>query len=1006
MPLLLTTCTRPISAIYYETLFKIPPSFYIGKFVFTITPPNTILPTWRFLPRYFSLATSTMCYITKNVYTVCAHTRMGGLVECEHQKARNERWEDGSFCLTLLSCRPVEQTKLKYWFCDGCREHYDGCDTMTVEAVLNYWAFKNAHGYSSSVSPKLIAAESVFGSRAPARKDDPKHPRRELMALGKVLPRKPFETPVAWLQRLEEARTLTLELAAKWSAVVGHQRQRRERIGERVVHMQPRISTPMSVYPYAHALSSITELMQHCQTNDGKFTGVSLNEAPTKHETEEFDQPNMTSHFSVSDIDPDEAAALARVDAVSPISVEVAMDKMKTSSRVSETRLPEEHETAPVTVLEIVAPQPRRSASPPRFVQEYGGAATEDRSLVDDASTGGTPSQKQSPSPAGTENVLGSQACSLCGMSFLTVQEQKDHLKTDVHYYNLKQKLNGLRPVSEAEFEKLVNENDVSISGSDTSDSDEDEDESSRRETTISALLKKQASLADSRGPNGGDKEEEPKAKRRGTGKPPLLWFSCPLLPENTYFGIYRAMFTADELDREDAIIDAIKQRQLPPISMPKAAKDGNTVPPVYNGRHIFLCMIGGGHFAAMVVCLAPKQSKQGSIGPLNREAVVLAHKTFHRYTTRRKQGGSQSANDNAKGTAHSAGSSLRRYNEQALVEDVRELLKDWKALIDTSDLLFIRATGSTNRRTLFGPYDDQVLRPNDPRIRGFPFSTRRATQNELMRSFIELTRLKVKEIQPEAASVPNDESKTPKTKVDSKTAPPKLTEEEEAAIFHTSQIQAMIRRSKLPALLSYLTTNSLSANFLFQPPDSQQNHHAPTALHLAASQNSAPLVTGLLARAQADPTILSSENKTPFDLAGDRATRDAFRVARAELGEEAWDWDAARVPAPLKREEAEQRAERERRALEREEEARRRAEEERLRAEGPRLDDSNSNNAGGRRKKGGNLLGGGGPPKTAEERRAEEARGLTPEQRMRLERERRARAAEERIRRLQQGGA
>ncbi|KAK4236737.1 hypothetical protein C8A03DRAFT_16636 [Achaetomium macrosporum] len=620
---------------------------------------------------------------------------------------------------------------------------------------------------------------------------------------------------------------------------------------------------------------------------------------------------------------------------------------------------------------------------------------------VEEASTDSAPSRDQSPGPAGSENTLGSQACSLCGLSFVAVQEQKDHLKTDLHYYNLKQKVNGLRPVSEAEFEKLVAENNVSISGSDTSDSEDEEDETSRKETTLSVLLKKQASLAEKRTIGDSNEDDEPtKKKRRGTGKPPLLWFSSPRLPDNTYFGIYRAMFTPEELDKEDAIVEAIKQRQLPPISMPKAPKDGNVVPPAYNGKHIFLCMIGGGHFAAMVVCLAPKQSKHGSIGPLSREAVVLAHKTFHRYTTRRKQGGSQSANDNAKGAAHSAGSSLRRYNEQALVEDVRGLLKDWKSLIDTSDLLFIRATGTTNRRTLFGPYDDQVIRANDPRIRGFPFSTRRTTQNELMRSFIELTRLKVKEIHPEAAPAPTDEGgKAPKLKAEPKPSAPRLTEEEETAIMHTNQIQSMIRRSKLPALLSYLTTNSLSANFIFQPADSQQNHHAPTALHLAAAQNSAALVTGLLTRARADPTILSPEGKTPFDLAGTRATRDAFRVARAELGESAWDWDAARVPAPLTREEAERRTERERREEQEKEDQRRKAEEDRLRVEGPKVNDNN-NKSGGRK---GGVLSSGLAPKTAEERRLEEARGLTPEQRMRLERERRARAAEERIRRMQQ---
>lgn len=37
--------------------------------------------------------------------------------------------------------------------------------------------------------------------------------------------------------------------------------------------------------------------------------------------------------------------------------------------------------------------------------------------------------------------------------------------------------------------------------------------------------------------------------------------------------------------------------------------------------------------------------------------------------TARRKQGGSQAANDNAKGNAKSAGAALRRYNESALTD-------------------------------------------------------------------------------------------------------------------------------------------------------------------------------------------------------------------------------------------------------------------------------------------------------------------------------------------------
>ncbi|KAK3335733.1 hypothetical protein B0T19DRAFT_480407 [Cercophora scortea] len=607
-------------------------------------------------------------------------------------------------------------------------------------------------------------------------------------------------------------------------------------------------------------------------------------------------------------------------------------------------------------------------------------------------------SHEQSPTPSSTsDNVTGSQACSLCSLAFGTVHNQRDHLKTDLHHYNLKQKLHGLTPVSEPEFEKLVGDLDESISGSDPSDSEDEEDEAGRKDTTLTALLRKQATLADKLDSKSDDGTQDPTRKRVGVGYQPLLWFSSPTLPDKTNFGIYKALFTAEELEREDAIIDTIKQRQLAPLPAPKPGKDGSAVPADYKGRHIFLCMIGGGHFAAMLISLAPRQSRHSSTGPLNREAVVLAHKTFHRYTTRRKQGGSQSANDNAKGAAHSAGASIRRYNEQALVEDVRALLKDWRPLIDTSDLLFIRATGMTNRRTLFGPYDDQVLRANDPRIRGFPFNTRRATQNELMRAFIELTRLKVKEInEPTEASLADTAAKSSIPKAPPKPAAPKVTEEEETALLHTTQIQAMIRRSKLPALLSYLKTESLSANFRFQPADTQQNHHAPTPLHLAAAQNSAPLVTGLLTRGGADPSILNDEGKTPFELAGDRGTRDAFRVGRAELGESAWDWEAARVPAALKREEAEKRAERERKEAENGENERRKAEEERLKTEGPKVGPSSA-------RKGGIL--GGAPLRTAQERREEEARGLTPELRMRLDRERRARAAEERMRRMREGG-
>lgn len=615
--------------------------------------------------------------------------------------------------------------------------------------------------------------------------------------------------------------------------------------------------------------------------------------------------------------------------------------------------------------------------------------ADSDATAIADAELSRTPPEK-SPD-ASTESLVGSQSCSLCGLTFSTLLDQRSHLKSDFHHYNLKQKMRNLKPVSEAEFEKLLGNLDESLSGSDSDESDEDEDDG-RQETTLTALLKKQARLADKRGDADGDEpsEEASTGRRNNRGKPPLIWFSSPVLPENHYFGLYRAILTGEE-QRHSDLVNILRKKQVEPISMPKPAKDGTLPQIAYKGPHIFLCMIGGGHFAAMVVSLAPRPAKGQTA--MNREATVLAHKTFHRYTTRRKQGGSQSANDNAKGAAHSAGSSLRRYNEQALVDDVRALLRDWKALLDTSELLFIRATGSTNRRTLFGPYEGQVLQHNDTRLRGFPFSTRRATQNELMRSFIELTRLKVQEIDPAKEAKENEPVQTPPKSSSPKPSKPKLSEEEETALLHTSQIQAFIRRSKLPALLSYLTNNKVSADFEFQPPE--QNYHAPRPLHLAASQNSAPLVLGILSRGGADPCLKNKEGRAAFELAGDRATRDAFRVARSELGENKWAWDIAEVPAAMTKAEADRRDEREKSEADKTEADRRKAEEERLRTEGPQVSDT---------KKGkGNTLAS-GLAKTPQEKREEEARGLTPEMRMKLERERRARAAEERLRKMKAG--
>lgn len=536
----------------------------------------------------------------------------------------------------------------------------------------------------------------------------------------------------------------------------------------------------------------------------------------------------------------------------------------------------------------------------------------------------------------------------------------------------------------------MIGDLDESLSGSDSEDSDDqDEDEGRPGDTTLSALLRKQAKIT-----HQTPDDDTTSSKKRGFGNAPMLWLSSPKVGSDIGLGVYRAILSNEDQEKAaTSLTDVLKRKQLKPTMAKNSGKShADATPHSPDDPHFFLCMIGGGHFAAMIVSLVPELRK-GLGGIEERHAVVRAHKTFHRYTTRRKQGGSQSANDNAKGNAHSAGSSIRRYNEMALEADVRNVLAEWKGMIDTAELLFIRATGSTNRRTLFGPYDGQVLRNNDKRIRGFPFSTRRATQAELLRSFQELTRLKVGKLEPieqqPAVEKPAAKESKPKAPV------PRLSQEEETAQFHTSQLQALIRRSRAPGVLLYLTKNELSPNVAFFPPS--DHHHTPNPLHMSASTNSPALVLALLTKAKADPTVKNGDGRTAYEIAGDVKTRDAFRIARHQLGEGAFDWTAAHVPSPLSQEEADAKAQQEKAASEAAEARRRKADLEKLREEEERR------NVGKIEKKAGaGKTLAAAVEKTGAEKREEETRGLTPELRMKLERERRARAAEERIKRMQ----
>ena len=188
-------------------------------------------------------------------------------------------------------------------------------------------------------------------------------------------------------------------------------------------------------------------------------------------------------------------------------------------------------------------------------------------------------------------------ACALCGSSFPGLAEQRSHFRSDWHGYNLKRKHHSLPTVDEASFEKIVEHLDESISGSESSGSEDEHPSAGSGSSMLSQLLQKQALLQD--GDDAGDSMTV--KKKRGAGAAPMLWFSSPLLPPSTFLGVYRALFTSTELE-EPNLVGALQKRQLEPQ---KVQVNGATQ--ASSGPTIFLCMIGGGHFAGMIVSLIPK---------------------------------------------------------------------------------------------------------------------------------------------------------------------------------------------------------------------------------------------------------------------------------------------------------------------------------------------------------------------------------------------------------------
>uniref|UniRef100_A0A023GCX6 VLRF1 domain-containing protein n=1 Tax=Amblyomma triste TaxID=251400 RepID=A0A023GCX6_AMBTT len=307
--------------------------------------------------------------------------------------------------------------------------------------------------------------------------------------------------------------------------------------------------------------------------------------------------------------------------------------------------------------------------------------------------------------------------CSLCGAEFESREDQVQHYKADWHRYNLKQKLCGERAVTEQEFLNMMEEVS-SISGS----------ESGTDTTTSANETAESASGGESsprrRGKNGAASCRSPGKVCHAPRHRTSSLASTDTEGEDT---------DADRPENKGARMNSkvyLKNSDGQVLALYRCIVHGKQAAPETCAQLISaigdvprqmqwaVLMVGGGHFAAAVF--------NGS--------EPLLHKTFHTYTVRAKQGGSQSGRDSKqKGMQpKSAGASLRRHNEMTLVRDIQDLLQSWSEELQKCSAVFYRAPGA-NRAVLFSG-KNPPFRKSDPRMRPIPFPTNRATYKEVKR--------------------------------------------------------------------------------------------------------------------------------------------------------------------------------------------------------------------------------------------------------------------------------
>ena len=283
-----------------------------------------------------------------------------------------------------------------------------------------------------------------------------------------------------------------------------------------------------------------------------------------------------------------------------------------------------------------------------------------------------------------------------------------------------------------------------------------------------------------------------------------------------------------------------------------------------------------------------------------------LVHRAFQRYTVRKGQGKAQSAQD-TKRKAKSMGAQLRRAGEQSLREDIQSTILEWKDHIKRSCLILLSCPKAMKATIFSELVVQEVVARDDKRIRKIPFDIGRPTFESVCDSHEVLLNATVRSTDKKEATgdLPTPASQQVQDEDETQSDLQKADKRpEEEVTIPLTPLHEAARDANLPAALELLSKDGDSAvtiiDQLAGPDFMTPLHYAAAASSKADPSAAAACVLALLIQGRADPCAFDARSRPPYFLATHDTVREAFRKARATLGESYCDWEQGKVGPPL----------------------------------------------------------------------------------------------------------